>query len=88
MEAFSVLLAFVRGINRPHMNSPHKGQWRGALMFSLIYAWKKNGWINNREAGDLSHHRAHYDATVIMLMTSFKIRQEFKLDLFSSNNLA
>ena len=27
---------FVRGIHRPPVNSPHKGQWRGALMFSLI----------------------------------------------------
>ena len=25
---------FVRGIHRSPMNSPHKGQWRGALMFS------------------------------------------------------
>ena len=31
----------------------HKGQWRGDLMFSLICAWL-NGWVNNREAGDLS----------------------------------
>ena len=27
---------FVRGIHLPPVNSPHKGQWRGALMFSLI----------------------------------------------------
>ena len=46
------------------MNSPHKGQWRGALMFSLIFAWI-NGWVNNREAGDLRRHRAHYDVTVM-----------------------
>ena len=32
---------FVRGIHRSPVNSPHKGQWRGALMFSLICAWKK-----------------------------------------------
>ena len=32
---------FVRGIHRPPMNSPHKGQWRGALTFSLIWI---NGW--------------------------------------------
>ena len=25
---------FVRGIHRSPVNSPHKGQWRGALMFS------------------------------------------------------
>ena len=27
---------FVRGIHRSQVNSPHNGQWRGALMFSLI----------------------------------------------------
>ena len=54
---------FVRGIHRAPVNSPHKGQWRGALMFSLICAWK-NGWVNNREAGDLRRHRVHYDVTV------------------------
>ena len=47
---------FVRGIHRSPVNSPHKGQWRGALMFSLICAWI-NGWVNNREAGDLTLHR-------------------------------
>ena len=31
--------AFVRGIHRPTVNSPHKGQWRGALMISLICVW-------------------------------------------------
>ena len=30
---------FVRGIHRWPVNSPHKGQWHGALMFSLICAW-------------------------------------------------
>ena len=29
---------FVRGIHRSPVNSPHKGQWRGSLMFSLICA--------------------------------------------------
>ena len=55
---------FVRGIRRSPVNSPHKGQWRGALMFSLICAWI-NGWVSNCEAGDLRHHRAHYE--VIMM---------------------
>ena len=41
---------FVRGIHRSPVNSPHKGQWRGALMFSLICVWI-NGWENNRELG-------------------------------------
>ena len=44
---------FAREIHWSPVNSPHKGQWRGALMFSLICAWT-NGWINHRDAGDLS----------------------------------
>ena len=43
---------------------PHKGQWRGALMFSLICA-RINDWVNNREAGDLRRRRVHYDVTVM-----------------------
>ena len=35
---FSRNCPFVRGIHLPLVNSPHKGKWRGALMFSLIYA--------------------------------------------------
>ena len=46
------------------VNSLHKGQWRGALMFSLICVWI-NGWVNNREAGDLGRYRVHYDAIVM-----------------------
>ena len=33
-------------------------------MFSSIWAWL-NGWVNNREAGDLRRHRAHYDVIVM-----------------------
>ena len=50
------------------MNSPHKGQWRGALMFSLICVGT-NGWVNNRDAGDLRRHCAHYDVTVMTVFT-------------------
>ena len=56
----------VRGIHRSPVSSPHKGQWRGALTFSLICVWI-NGWINNGEAGDLRRYCAHYDVTVMML---------------------
>ena len=48
---------FVRGIHRSPVKSPHKGHWRGALLFSLICAWR-NGWVNKWEAGDLRRHRA------------------------------
>ena len=33
-------------------------------MFSLICVWI-NGWVNNREAGDLRRYLAHYDVTVM-----------------------
>ena len=46
---------FVRGIHRSPVNSPHKFQWRGALIFSLICA-RVNGWVNNRKAGDMRRH--------------------------------
>ena len=32
---------FVRGIHRSPVNSPHKGQWRGSLVFSLMCALNK-----------------------------------------------
>ena len=52
-------------IHRSSVNSLHKGQWRGALVFkTLICVWV-NAWVNNREAGDLKRHIAHYDATVM-----------------------
>ena len=71
METFSVLLALSAG-NSPvtgesPVNSPHKDQWSGALVFSLICAWI-NGWVNNRETVDLRCHRAHYD--VILMLQS------------------
>ena len=50
---------FVRGTHRSPVNSPHKGQWRGALVFSLI---------NNRDAGDLRCNYANYNVTVIYFL--------------------
>ena len=52
------------GIHRSPVNSPHKGQWHGALMFALICVWT-NDWVKNREAGDLRRYIAHYDVTVM-----------------------
>ena len=64
METFSALPALCAGNSPVPVNSPHKGQWRGALMVSLICAWI-NDWVNNREAGDLRRHRGHYDGIVV-----------------------
>ena len=64
METFSAYLAFFAENSPVPMNSPHKGQWRGALVFSLICVWL-NSWLNNREVGDLRRHRGHYDVNVM-----------------------
>ena len=53
-------------IHRSPVNSPPKGQWHGALMFSLFWAWK-NAWVNNLGTGNLRRHRGHYDVTVMNL---------------------
>ena len=79
METFPRCWPFVRGIHRWPVNSHHKGQWRGALMFSLIFVGT-NGWVNNRDVGDLRRHRAHYDVTVM-------VRRFFRLASPSSNQL-
>ena len=55
---------FVWGIHRSPMNSLHKGQWRRALMLSLICT-QITGWVNNGEAGDLRCHHPHYDVIVM-----------------------
>ena len=55
---------FLRGIHRSPVNSPLKGQWRGASIFSLICAWI-NGWVNNRDTDDLRRQCAPYDVTVM-----------------------
>ena len=55
---------YVLGIHRSPVNSPYKGQWRGAVMCSLTCAWI-NGCGNSDEAGDLRRHGAHYDVTVM-----------------------
>ena len=69
MEAFSALLAICEGKSPVPVNSPHKGQWRGALMFSLIYAGI-NGWVNTGEVGDLIRHHTHYDVIVMIVVST------------------
>ena len=62
MGSFSVLLALYVGNSPVTGEFSSQGQWRRALMFSLIWI---NGWVNNREGGDLRRHRAHYDIIVM-----------------------
>ena len=65
---------FVRGIHRSPVNPPHKGQWRRALMYSLICVWII-GWVNNHEARDMRRYRAHYDVTV-MLQIAISLKEQ------------
>ena len=71
---------FVRGIHRSPVNSPHKGQWRGALIFSLICVWI-NGCVNNREAGDLRRYHAHYDVIVMIRGGVIHTRKRLQRDV-------
>ena len=74
METFSALLALCAGNSPVPVNSQHKGQWRGALMFSLICVWI-NGWVNARETGDLRRYRGHYD---VIIMNTRALSWSFK----------
>ena len=66
METFSALLAICAG------NSPVPGEFPAqrpvtwSFEASLICVWI-NGWVNNREAGDLRRYRAHYDVIVMFV---------------------
>ena len=90
METLSALLALCAGNSPVPVNSPHKGQWCGALMFSLIWAWI-NDWVNNCEAGDLRCHHGHYD--VIVMWTKYLwqtfhgslMRERHQMSIISSN---
>ena len=64
MQKFSALLALCAGNSPVTGEFPVQSQW--ALMFSLICAWT-NGWVNNREVGDMRRHRTHYDVTVMII---------------------
>ena len=87
LKRFPRFWPYARGIRRSPVNSPHKGQWRGALMFSLICVWI-NSWINNREAGDLRRYRAHYDVIVMnILVVEVRHIASVKIHLISFWNM-
>ena len=68
METFSPLLAFERGIHRSQ-----RPVTRSFDVFFDLY-WI-NGWVNNREVGDLRCHRAHYDVTIMVTTSSWNKRE-------------
>ena len=68
METFSALLALCAG------NSPVTGEFPSQrpvtqnfdVLLFLSAPWI-NGWVNNREAGDLRRHRTRYDVIMMIL---------------------
>ena len=81
---------FVRGIHWSPVNSPHKGQWSGALMFSLNCAWI-NGLVSNQEAGNLRRHRVHYDVrqcNAIRCDVEAWYRMQIDINVFSEKSTA
>ena len=65
METFSALLAICAG------NSLVPGEFPGQRPVTRIFdvfldLRLNNRWANNREAGDLSHHRSHYDVILMI----------------------
>ena len=63
-ETFSTSLALCEKNPSVTGGFTHKGQWRVALMFSLMYAWT-SVWVNSWDAADLRRHGAHCDVTVM-----------------------
>ena len=62
-ELFYALLVLLRGFHRSTVDTTHKAQWRGVLMFSLTCAGNKRV-RNNRDAGDLRRN--------VLIMTSLQ----------------
>ena len=95
METFSALLAICAGNSPDPGEFPHKGQWREALMFSLICVWI-NGWVNNRKAGNLRGYRIHYDVIVMLFRDDDRMiandivkrvcKWDFMIRVFIANN--
>ena len=68
METFSALLILCAGNLPVTSEFPSQRPVTRALLFSMICVWI-NGWVNNREAGDLRRHDTHYDAVVMVEWT-------------------
>ena len=64
MEIFSALLANCAENSPVTSEFPAQRPVARSFDVSFIYVWI-NGWVNNRDAGDLRRHHAHYDVTVM-----------------------
>ena len=71
METISALLALCAGNSQVTDEFPSQRPVIRSFDVSLICAWL-SGWVNNREAGDLQCHHAHYDIIVMEVLRNFK----------------
>ena len=71
METFSALLAICAG------NSPVPGEFpaQRPVTQSFDVLFDLNGWVNNREVGDLRRHRTHHDV-IVMYSTRRQVHWE------------
>ena len=74
----SAWLALCAGNSPVPVNSPHKGQWRGALMFSLICLWTWGWWFEMlprplwRHCNDL-RQQLRYCPRILLIVTHLNI---------------
>ena len=76
METFSALLAISAG------NSPVSGEISAqrpvTRSFDVFFISARiNGWVNNREAGDLRRIRPHYDVTVMLTLLALRLERSW-----------
>ena len=67
METYSASLAICSGKSPLPGEFPAQRPVTQSFDFSLVCV-RINGWVNNRETGDLRRHRAHYDVIVMMFI--------------------
>ena len=75
METFSALLARRAGNSLVTSEFPSQGPVTRSFWCFLWSAPWINGWVNNREAGDLRRHRAHYDVVVMLNLFQSETRK-------------
>ena len=81
METFSAILAICAG-NSP-VPSEFPAQRPVTRSFDVFFDLRlNNGWVNNREAGDLKRYRAHYD---VIVMNDFNNNDSFTEPPLKSN---
>ena len=71
MATFAALLAPCEG------NSPVTGKFPSQRPVKRSFIFLSAPWINNREAGDLRRHRAHYDVIVMNELSPVAHIQQF-----------